>query len=344
MEPGIIYLFLFFALAALVIAIIAIILAKQKTTATGTLNDRGTWTSIDTYNINDFVYHPTSFSTYLSLTNNNINNNPALTLGTQWKYLARGVQGPAGPQGIPGPTGAAGQSILFSGFWNSGITYVLDDVVFNAADGSSYISIQNSNLNHPPSSSPSFWTPIALAGAPGSVGPTGPTGPQGNSIVGPTGPQGPTGPSPAALPEFYITSDMGVGNVQANGVINWVPTVNTLFALHDPFAMYNGSTIATIVQAGDYEVQSSIWGTNGSATPLRADMTHLLNGSAINNSAYNSAVVGEANAITPLNVLTPLIVESVFTGLQVGDQITVNLTNDAGNIGLRHGSFMVRKL
>jgi hypothetical protein len=72
------------------------------------------------------------------------------------------------------------------------MTYALGDVAFYAPTGSSYISLQNANVNHTPNSS---LRVLALggachgaSGATGAVGATGATG-----AIGPTGATGATG-------------------------------------------------------------------------------------------------------------------------------------------------------
>jgi hypothetical protein len=117
-----------------------------------------------------------------------------------------GVTGPTGPrgnvgaQGPTGPTGTAGVSVNWTGTYNSGTTYALNDGV--SFSGASYVSLQNANLNNQPDISPTFWQLIATVGAQGPTGPTGDTGALGPT--GPTGYTGDTGPTGA-------TGDTGPG-------------------------------------------------------------------------------------------------------------------------------------
>ena len=72
-------------------------------------------------------------------------------------------------------------------------------------NGSSYISLQDSNTGHSPDASPTFWSLLAQEGATGATGATGPAGPTGatgndgtngtNGATGATGSIGPTGPT-----------------------------------------------------------------------------------------------------------------------------------------------------
>ncbi|MBK8817299.1 MAG: collagen-like protein [Methylococcaceae bacterium] len=111
-----------------------------------------------------------------------------------------GLQGPTGPQGIQGITGSAGpvgptgatgsQGLTFQGDWSAATSYAQNDSVF--FNGSSYLSLQNSNLNQLPDSNSPFWSLLAQAGATGALGATGPQGTQGET--GPIGLQGPAGP------------------------------------------------------------------------------------------------------------------------------------------------------
>lgn len=73
-----------------------------------------------------------------------------------------------GPEGVEGPQGEPG--MVWRGAWGSGTTYDADDVVFHI--GSSYISLENDNLNNEPGNS-SAWDLVALEGAEGPEGPAG---------------------------------------------------------------------------------------------------------------------------------------------------------------------------
>src|SRR5277367_5562327 len=100
---------------------------------------------------------------------------------------ATGATGAVGPTGATGPTGPGGpQGLTWQGTWSGATAYALNDAVqFN---GTSYISIQASNLNHEPDTSPTFWNTLAQVGATGATGAIGPVGPDG--ATGPTGPRG----------------------------------------------------------------------------------------------------------------------------------------------------------
>lgn len=136
---------------------------------------------------------------------------------------ATGPQGPTGPQGSTGPTGPQGTpggSVNWLGAWSALTTYVYNDGV--SYNGSSYVSIQNANLNNQPDVSPTFWQLAAqqggtgATGAQGGTGPTGGTGPQGatgsTGPTGGTGPQGltgPTGPTGPAQTNTIVLSGAG---------------------------------------------------------------------------------------------------------------------------------------
>ena len=125
---------------------------------------------------------------------------PAGTTGPQ------GLTGPPGPNGLTGPPGPTGAPASFQGTWSSATTYSQNQAVFFG--GSSYVSLQNSNINHQPAVSPTFWSALALQGDPGPTGPTGPAGPTGST--GPTGnagPTGATGPTGSDRPDGQHGSD-----------------------------------------------------------------------------------------------------------------------------------------
>jgi hypothetical protein len=64
------------------------------------------WSSVTTYNLNDVVFYTPTGSSYISLSNGNTNNDPDLTLGVWWDYIAvAGLDGTNGTNGVTGPTG-----------------------------------------------------------------------------------------------------------------------------------------------------------------------------------------------------------------------------------------------
>src|SRR5215510_11004883 len=86
-----------------------------------------------------------------------------------------GVTGPPGITGATGPTGATGATgVLFQGAWSDATSYTQTDSV--SFQGSSYISLQDANFNHPPATSPTFWSLLAQGGATGATGATGAAG------------------------------------------------------------------------------------------------------------------------------------------------------------------------
>ena len=98
--------------------------------------------------------------------------------GTPGLDGAPGVTGPIGPTGVagldgaPGATGATGApgatGVLFQGAWSDATSYAQTDSV--SFQGSSYISLQDANFNHPPDTSPTFWSLLAQGGATGPPG------------------------------------------------------------------------------------------------------------------------------------------------------------------------------
>jgi Collagen triple helix repeat (20 copies) len=120
---------------------------------------------------------------------------------------ATGATGATGTAGVAGATGATGATgLTFQGAWSNTTTYATTDTV--TFGGSSYISLQNGNVNQPPASSPTFWSLLAQAGATGATGTTGPAG-----LTGTTGPTGVTGTSGST----GATGATGVGATGATG-------------------------------------------------------------------------------------------------------------------------------
>jgi hypothetical protein len=160
----------------------------------------------------------------------------ATGVGTQGATGATGVQGATGV-GTTGATGATGPvGMVWLGSWNSGTTYLVDEVVSYL--GSSWICILM-NSNNAPDVSPTYWELVAEQGATGAtglLGQTGATGPQGDvgetgatgvSIIGQTGATGVTGATgPAGFGfsgptgptgESGATGATGVGTIGMTG-------------------------------------------------------------------------------------------------------------------------------
>jgi hypothetical protein len=257
-----------------------------------------------------------------------------------------GPTGPAGANGLsiigptgpccPGPTGPGGDpGLTWQEDWSSLTSYFVNDGVFNPVDGSSYISLQNGNLNNPPETSPAFWGLLAESGADGKDGVTGPPGG--------TGPTGPGGLDPSSLLSFAISSNMAQPagpNVQANGVVDWTFNLANV-NIFDPDGMFNGSTTVTVNKAGTFRVTARLWGNTGSANDVRGDITILHNGSSDISQAMNGAVVGQDPTASPGNMILPMFIEGVFTNVLAGDTFSVMVVTDLGSLGYRSGYWEV---
>jgi collagen type VII alpha len=144
----------------------------------------GNWDNTVHYLTNDVVSR--GGSSFIALANN-FNSSPDYTTpgntanwallaakGAQGDTGATGPQGDAGPTGATGATGTAGAGFVWDGPWDSGISYSANQIV--QRNGSSWISTQNSNLNHDPSLSPLYWDVLAEKGTNGTSGAAGATG------------------------------------------------------------------------------------------------------------------------------------------------------------------------
>jgi hypothetical protein len=123
----------------------------------------------------------------------------------------QGIQGPIGPAGAAGPAGAG---MVYKNAYNAGTTYAANDAV--TYNGSSYISLQNSNLANQPDVAPAFWELFAAAGTTGPIGPAGPTGATG--LIGPQGPQGVPGNTGPAGPIGLTGATGATGSTGPQGI------------------------------------------------------------------------------------------------------------------------------
>lgn len=166
--------------------------ATGDTGATGATGPAGAgftwanaWSSGVTYAINNVVSR--GGCSFISLQNSNTNHAPDSTTPgdtAYWSLMsakgatgdtgATGPIGPTGATGATGPTGAAGAGFSWLGPWDSGTTYLLNQIVQRS--GTSWISKQNANIAHDPNSSPLYWDVLAEKGTAGAAGSNGTNG------------------------------------------------------------------------------------------------------------------------------------------------------------------------
>ena len=139
------------------------------------INNRGTWSSITQYQINDSVsYDGSSWIALLP----NLDSAPNYT-NPNWQLLAA-------------------KGINNQGSWVQSVNYQVDDAV---TDGGEFWLAIAPNIASEPSLQNPNWQLIAATGAQGAAGPAGPTGATGpTGPAGATGPTGPAGPTGAAGP------------------------------------------------------------------------------------------------------------------------------------------------
>ena len=208
---------------------------------------QGTYSSTTNYALADGVSW--NGSSYVSLIASNHGNTPDRS-PQQWSLIAAagsagatgptgpsgtpGATGPQGPQGLPGPTGATGPTgpqgppvANYTGAYQSTANYALHDAV--SWQGSTYISLIDSNHGNTPDQSPSQWAVLAAqgpAGTPGANGAPGPTGATGPA--GATGATGPQGPPVAFLGEWLIGTSYVTGDAVAYAGSSYIAlTANT---------------------------------------------------------------------------------------------------------------------
>jgi hypothetical protein len=80
----------------------------------------------------------------------------------------QGPQGPTGPQGDPGTNAITG--INYTGVYDNGAAYVVNDATNDGVTGDLYGCILATTGNGEPSTDPTHWQFILLAGAPGATG------------------------------------------------------------------------------------------------------------------------------------------------------------------------------
>ena len=107
---------------------------------------RGAWSSVTAYALNDIISY--GGNTYVAL-GTNTNHQPD-THPSDWAVFA------------------AGSNMNWSGAWDIGTTYTVNDAV--SWNGASYISLGAGNVGHQPDTNPSDWGLVAQSGSTGLTG------------------------------------------------------------------------------------------------------------------------------------------------------------------------------
>lgn len=145
------------------------------------INWQGPWDSGYTYALVDGVSY--GGSSYVSKVAGNVGFQPD-TSADKWAVIA--AKGDIGPIGMD-----------WHGSWSSSYVYSRNDGV--QYNGSTYISLIDSNQNATPGSAPSAWSLVAQKGDAGSAGSPGAPGADGSiGLTGAPGAQGEPGPSTAS--------------------------------------------------------------------------------------------------------------------------------------------------
>jgi len=215
------------------------------------INNRGTWISTTTYQINDSVAYA----------------------GSSWIALT------ANTDSAPGPTNTnwqlmAAKGMNNQGSWVSSVNYQVNDAVTDG--GQFWIAVAVNTQSEPSILNPN-WQLVAASGAAGPAGPTGAQGPAGQTgPVGPAGqtgsqgaqgavgPQGPIGLTGATGPQgatgatglMGLTGAQGPQGPQGPAGINGTGfnfrnafATSATYAVND-VATYNGSTYVAIAANG----------------------------------------------------------------------------------------------
>lgn len=166
------------------------------------LTDRGLWSSIATYAINDFVFDPLTGSSFVSIVDGNTNNPPS-TSPSQWQLLAvggttgdTGATGQTGPHGATGAAGPAGVATLTGATGIPGVTGATGAPGGTGVTGAASIVTGPTGFGGATGATATGATGLqgstGVAGATGVIGPTGFSGVPGTAVN--TGATGPTGP------------------------------------------------------------------------------------------------------------------------------------------------------
>jgi hypothetical protein len=218
---------------------------------------QGLWSGAMTYAIGNTVF--LSGSSYISLTNGNVNNNP--TGGSPWALLAQ--QGSSGADGAAGPSGASGATGPAGATGSIGAT--------GATGGAGPAGATGATGPQGATGAAGATGATGAAGTAGAAGPsgaTGATGPQG--AVGATGATGATGTA-SIYGDGSDATTVGVCDITAS--TNWVTSPPTTDIQCTNFTVALGTTLTvpagTLIHAtGTVTVTGTITVQPGAAQGL----------------------------------------------------------------------------
>ena len=240
--------------------------------------------------------------------------------GPQGLTGATGAVGPQGLQGLTGATGAQGPkgdtgatgTFSYAGQYGAETVYAKGALVFDAAVGSSYISLTDGNLGHDPASDTINWAMVAQVGATGATGATGAQGPQGvqgipgiPGIPGPIGPVGAIGATGAAgagfvagIPnQIYMTDTTGNPGIPATiqGDISFTSVGPGMGN-----ATINDSAVTTPKLTDGSVTASKLWATGSatSSTYLRGDGTWATPSGGSSSYSFPTSIVTPSTTLT----------------------------------------------
>ncbi|MBR2860846.1 MAG: collagen-like protein, partial [Clostridia bacterium] len=235
--------------------------------------------------------------------------------GPQGLQGIQGEVGPTGPQGLQGAAGATGPQ---------GLQGIQGEVGPTGPQG-----LQGAQ------GEVGATGPQGLQGIQGEVGPTGPQGLQGVAgATGPTGPQGlqgevgPTGPTgPAAVTAFGgLYDDSAETLTLTAGTTTQVPLTNAMPSEN----VTVGTNTVTVTEAGVYEINYFVSGTNTAPGTRTFTVSVQNNGAALGGSSVSQAV--ETGVSTQ-------IADSMIANLNAGDVISLGVdTSEDATLQLNSGT------
>ena len=298
------------------------------------------WSSLTTYQLGYATFY--NGTLYTSLQNNNLNNEPDITIGVWWAAVAGGPTGATGPAstgatGYTGPVGSSGYTGYTgpTGFGSTGYTgysgYTGPAGSASATGATGYTGPNITGYTGPSGYTgyTGYTGPGGAASSTGATGFTGYTGPGGGGGGGLNGVNTQSGTSYSV-----VSGDNGKLIVLTNAgqVAVTLPNANTLSSSFVCWFEYLGSSLATITPTGcNYDNANAMYLSNNQGIAAWGDGANFWTERGV---GIGQTAVVEDNGVPVQIAYDTIEINGVVISSQLGTVVGVNGTASPNPVNL----------